>query len=106
MNTTRLDQLLAMLATEPNDSFLRYGLAMEYARANRHDEALKEFEVLLQHDPKYVAGYFMAGRSCEALGRSSDARRQYESGIRMAQLTGDAHAAAEISEALAALPPA
>ncbi len=105
MNTSRLNQLLAMLATEPNDSFVRYGVAMEYARANRHEDALKEFETLVQRDPKYVAGYFMAGRSCEALGRGDDARRQYERGIHMARLTGDEHAAAEMSEAMAALPP-
>ena len=106
MTTPRLAQLLTMLDAEPKDSFLRYGVAMEYARAGQHDTAIREFGTLLSHDPGYVAALFMCGRSHEALGQIAQARAQYEQGIAMANKTGDSHAAAEMAEALAALPAA
>ncbi len=105
MTTARLAQLLTMLEAEPKDSFLRYGVAMEYARAGQHDAAIREFGTLLSQDPSYVAAFFMCGRSHEALGQMALARGQYEQGIAMANKTGDQHAAAEMAEALAAIPP-
>ena len=104
MTSTRLAQLLSMLETEPTDSFLRYGVAMEYARIGRHAEAIHEFGTLLLHDPGYVAAFFMCGRSYESLGEISQARAQYEQGIAMAKKIGDQHAASEMAEALAGLP--
>jgi tetratricopeptide (TPR) repeat protein len=95
-----LDQLLPLLAAEPDDPFLRYGVAMEYARQGRHDEALAEYAELARRHPEYVAGYFMAGRAAEQKGDVEQAKVLYKQGIAAAQKTGDAHAAREISEAL------
>ncbi len=106
MTTARLAQLLTMLKTEPKDSFLRYGVAMEYAKVGQHEQAIREFGTLLSHDPGYVAAFFMCGRSYEALSQITQARAQYEQGIAMAKQTGEQHAAAEMAEALAALPAA
>ena len=36
---SRKQQLEEMLAEDPNDPFLRYGLAMEHAGAGAHEEA-------------------------------------------------------------------
>jgi tetratricopeptide (TPR) repeat protein len=99
----RLDQLLALLKDDPNDAFLRYGIAMEYAKLGQHDDALKEFNELLARNPDYVAGYFMAGRACEQKGDPEAAKTFYKNGIATAQKIGDTHAAGEISEALAAI---
>jgi len=98
-----LDQLLPLLAAEPTDPFLRYAVAMEYAKLNRHDDALNEFNQLLQHAPDYVPGYFMAGRTCEQKGDLEAARTFYKNGIAAANRTGDSHAAGEISSALMAI---
>ena len=38
--TSRKEQIEHMLAADPNDSFLRYGLAMEYASAGQDEEAV------------------------------------------------------------------
>ncbi|MGN6369765.1 MAG: tetratricopeptide repeat protein [Phycisphaerae bacterium] len=96
----RLEQLLELLKAEPGDSFLRYGVAMEYAKAGEFEKALTEFNELLRRAPEYVAGYFMAGRTCEQKGDVEEAKRFYREGIVVARRVGDEHAAGEISQAL------
>jgi predicted Zn-dependent protease len=98
-----LDQLLPLLAADPKDPFLRYAVAMEYAKQQRHDDALREFAELLRQAPEYVAGYFMAGRTCEQKGDPNEAKRFYKEGIAVAQRIGDHHSAGEISAALMSL---
>jgi tetratricopeptide (TPR) repeat protein len=98
-----LDQLLPLLAAEPNDSFLRYAVAMEYAKLGRRAEAIVEFAELLGRDPGYVPGYFMAGRTAQQSGDYDAARSFYERGIAAARKAGDSHAADEMSEARAVL---
>jgi len=95
-----LEQLLPLLAADPNDAFLRYALAMEYAKQSRPDEALAEFAELAKRHPDYVPGYFMAGRAAEQKGDTDLAKTLYKQGIAAAQRTGDTHAAGEISSAL------
>jgi predicted Zn-dependent protease len=100
---SRLDQLRQLLEKDPNDPFLRYGIAMEHMKAQRRAEALAEFSTLLREHPDYVAGYFMAGRTHEQAGDIPAARKMYEEGIAAARRTGDLHAAGEIGDAMAAL---
>lgn len=99
----RLEQLLELLKADPNDSFLRYGVAMELAKAGRLEESLAEFSELLKRDPDYVAGYFMAGRTCEQNADNEGAKQFYRDGIATANKVGDSHAASEISAALFAI---
>ncbi len=96
-------QLREMLKKEPQDAFLRYALAMELARQHETAAALAEFEILLKHNPDYVAGYFMMGRTQAQSGDTASAAETYQKGIAAAKKTGDSHAAREISEALAEL---
>ena len=98
-----LDQLLPLLAAEPKDAFLRYAVAMEYAKLSRFDDALNEFNELLKHNPDYVPAYFMAGRTCEQKGDIDTAKTFYKNGIQAAGRTGDTHAASEITSALMAI---
>jgi tetratricopeptide (TPR) repeat protein len=99
----RIEQLLELLKADPNDSFLRYGVAMEHAKSSQHDLALAEFRELLTRNPDYVAAYFMAGRTCEQKGDIEEAKKFYKDGIATAKKIGDTHAAGEISEALFAI---
>jgi Tfp pilus assembly protein PilF len=96
----RLDQLLELLHADPTDTFLQYGIAMEYAKQGDHDKALAAFNALLAHDPKYVAAYFMAGRTCEQKEDMEAAKSFYRRGISTATALGDTHAASEMSSAL------
>jgi tetratricopeptide (TPR) repeat protein len=93
----RIEVLKSILAQKPEDRFARYGLAMEYGKAGRHEEAVAEFERLIAEDPGYSYAYFHCGQSLEKLGRVEDARQVYRRGIDAAP---DPHARSELQGAL------
>ncbi len=100
MGSTRLQTLQSMVAQNPNDSFARYGLAMEYAAAAEWQKAVEEFRALLSVNPNYTAAYYHGGQALEKLGRLEDARQLYEQGIAVATHTGDLHTRSELQAAL------
>jgi tetratricopeptide (TPR) repeat protein len=99
----RLSMLLNLVTTKPSDPFPRYGLAMEYRKLGRNDEAVQAFAELAEHHPKYVPGYLMHGNLLEKMGRAADARSVYERGLEVARAAGDDHAESELRSARDAL---
>jgi tetratricopeptide (TPR) repeat protein len=99
----RLSMLLSMVSTKPNDPFPRYGLAMEYKKLGRNDEAVQAFADLAEHHPKYVPGYLMHGNLLESMGRGAEARAVYDRGLEVARAAGDDHAESELRAARDAL---
>jgi tetratricopeptide (TPR) repeat protein len=93
----RLTMLSNFLEQNPADAFARYGLAMEYSKLGKTEQALAEFSKLLQLHPDYTNGYFMAAQTLERVGRTSEARKMLESGIEAAKRTGNKHALSEMS---------
>jgi Tfp pilus assembly protein PilF len=93
---SRKQQIEEMLADDPNDPFLRYGLAMEYVSAGQDEQALRCFQELLQVAPDYVPAYMQAGRALVRLSREDEARTLYRTGIATARQKGDLHAAGEM----------
>jgi len=104
MASNRLEVLKTMVSANPEDSFARYGLAMEYVRRGQLQLAAAEFHTLLERDDRYAAGYYHGGQTMEKLGRLEDARRMYEKGIEVTGRTGDAHTRSELQAALDLLP--
>ena len=51
---TRKQRLEEMLADEPNDAFLRYGLAMEYASEGNDEEALRCLRRMFADDQDFA----------------------------------------------------
>jgi predicted Zn-dependent protease len=100
---SRKEQLEQMLALDPGDSFLRYGLAMEFVSAGDDDEAARQLLELTSRDPDYVPAYLQAGQSLLRLGRDEEAREVLQVGITTATRKGDTHAAGEMSGLLAML---
>jgi tetratricopeptide (TPR) repeat protein len=98
----RLEFLLKLTA-KSEDPFAWYGLAMEYRSLSRFDECVGTFERLRARSPEYVPMYLMCGQVLESIGRTSEARAWFESGIASARAKGDAHAASELQGALVAL---
>jgi tetratricopeptide (TPR) repeat protein len=94
---SRKQQLEEMLAEDPHDPFLRYGLAMEHVGAGQDEEATRCFEELLKTNPDYVPGYMQAGRALARLDRLEEARGVFQSGITAARQQGDLHAAEEMA---------
>jgi tetratricopeptide (TPR) repeat protein len=94
---SRKQQIEELLAEDPNDPFLRYGLAMEYVSAGQDEEAVRCFQELLNTTPDYVPGYMQAGRALTRLNRLDEAREVYQAGVDAARQKGDAHAAEEMA---------
>jgi tetratricopeptide (TPR) repeat protein len=100
---SRREKIEAMLADDPNDSFLQYSLAMELRAEGDSEASLKIFDGLMKADPPHVQAFFMSGQLLAEIDRIDDARENLREGIDQARSQGDAHAAAEMSELLASL---
>jgi tetratricopeptide (TPR) repeat protein len=106
MAKSRREQIEEMLADDPNDPFLRYGLAMEHASAGDAPSAIRCFEELLRIAPDYVPAYVQAGQLYARLGRDDEAKATYRAGIEVARKKGDEgdrHAADEMESFLIGL---
>lgn len=100
---SRREKIEAMLADEPRDVFLRYSLAMELDKEGDHDGSLDGLAELTLDSPPYVPAFFMAAQQLVRLARVEEARTYLRSGIEMARVQGNSHAAGEMSELLASL---
>ena len=100
---TRREKLEALLADDPGDVFLRYGLALELDKEGDHEASLDRLRDLQAHDPPYVPAFFMAAQQLVRLSRIEEARSALREGIEEARRQGNAHAAGEMSELLSSL---
>lgn len=96
----RIAALNEILTQNPNDTFARYGLAMEYANSGDLDRALADFSTLLKGNPDYTPGYFMAAQTLVKAGRAADAKAMLTDGIASARRTGNLHAQSEMEAML------
>jgi len=103
MAKSRKEQIEEMLAEDPGDAFLRYGLAMEHVGAGDDAGAVACFRKLLEVDPKYVPGWMHLGQTLARLGRTEEARATWKGGIAEAQKQGNEHAAGEMQGMLEGL---
>ncbi len=99
----RIAALNEILTQNPDDTFARYGLAMEYSRQGDFDRALAEFSILLKGNPDYTAGYFMAAQTLVRADRVNDAKTMLTDGLASSRRTGNLHAQSEMEAMLAEL---
>lgn len=98
-----IEQLERLLALDPNDAFVLYGLAQEHAKAGDTAQAIAHYDRCLKADPTYCYAYYHKARALEAAGQASDALATLRLGAEAAQQHQDAKAAGEIAEYLASL---
>jgi tetratricopeptide (TPR) repeat protein len=104
--TQRMDQLEALLAEEPDDAFLRYGLAMEHSSQGDDATAAKLLEDLIalkRNETPYIPAYLQCGQVYMRLGQDSTAIGILKEGVQMAQKVGDQHASGEMQGLLSTL---
>jgi predicted Zn-dependent protease len=101
----RVAMLSEILAANPEDSFARYGLAMEYAKVGQIEQALQEYETLIEKNPDYTPAYFMAAQTLANASRVDEAKRMLVDGISSARRTGNTHAQSEMTAMLEELTP-
>ena len=100
VGSQRMSKLQAMLQKQPQDTFLLYGLAMEYKKAGDPARAVEHFDRVIALDPGYCYAYHQKGQTFEASGNREAARQAYRDGIAAATKKGDQHAREEITAAL------
>ena len=99
----RRQKIEAMLVDDPQDTFLRYSLAMELRSEGDHQRSLSMLGDLIQESPPCIPAFFMAAQQLVDLDRIEEARDFLRRGIDQARSQGDSHAAAEMSELLSSL---
>ena len=106
MTNSRLELLEEFVAQRPTDSFSHFGLAMEYAKADRGQDALATFQKLLGFNSDYTAAYYHAGVLLAKQGRTEEARQMLTRGLEVAARHNDFHTHSELQQALHDLPSA
>lgn len=96
--TARMEQIEAMLAEDPDDAFLRYGLAMEHASSGDDAACVKVMRDLIARTAAapYVPAFLQAGQALVRLDRISEACDVLRAGIAAAGKAGDTHAQGEM----------
>ena len=97
---TRREMLEEFVASDPDDSFSRYALALELEKEERAVEAVAQLQEVIARDPNYVAAYYHLGRVLGRMGQLEDARAIYRRGLDTAAAAGDQKTRSEIQEAL------
>ena len=92
----RRAKLEKLLALDPNDAFVLYGLAQEHAKAGDHSKAIAFYDRTLAADPGYCYAYYHKARAQQAAGDGTAARHTVEQGIAAAQRVGDSKALNEL----------
>jgi Tfp pilus assembly protein PilF len=100
---SRLDQLLLMLNEEPQDAFLRYAVAIEYASAGNTYEAISRIESLITDLPEYLGAYYQLGQLYEQITENEKALEVYRRGAVLAKNQGNTKTLGEINTAIVLL---
>lgn len=93
----RLVKLLNLFATDPDDTFVLYGIAQEHAKAGNHDKAVEFYDLTLAADPHYCYAYFHKAQSQRAMSDLPAALQTIAAGIKAAREAGDTKALNELS---------
>jgi predicted Zn-dependent protease len=88
MDASRIETFRQMLEADPENNLVRFGLANEYLKAERFEEAIAALKDYLQRADDEGAAFGMLARAYERTGRREQARETYQRGIEAAQLHG------------------
>ncbi|MBM3982976.1 MAG: hypothetical protein FJ304_22430 [Planctomycetes bacterium] len=103
--TPRMAQIEAMLADDPDDAFLRYGLGMEHASAGDDAACVDVLRDLIARSAAnpYVPAYLQCGQALARLDRAAEACAVLRAGVEAARAAGDTHAQGEMQGLLLSL---
>ncbi|MBT8336262.1 MAG: tetratricopeptide repeat protein [Gemmatimonadetes bacterium] len=86
--TDRTDALLRMLERRPDDTRLRFGLALEYLKLDRLDEAVTQLQAYLESADDEGNAWGRLGDALRRLGRHDEAVAAFRRGIEVAEAHG------------------
>lgn len=100
MEDPRIEALRKMAAANPRDSRPRFGLAMEFEKAQRWDDAVATLREYLALADDEGNAYGRLGKALRALGRDDEAKAAYRDGIAAATRHHHPTMVAEFEEVL------
>lgn len=100
---TRKEKLLKMIETDTKDPFLRFGLAMEYAKEGDKKQAIAQFDQAIILDANYCVAYYHKGKILVESGEVNEAKNVLTLGVQAARNARDSHAEGEIADLLSSL---
>jgi predicted Zn-dependent protease len=96
----RVQALEAMLERRPEDTRLRFGLALEYLGASRLEEGVRELRAYLDASDDEGNAWGRLGNALRELDREDEAREAYRLGVEAAYRHGHPTMAGEFEEVL------
>jgi len=100
MSSPRINALINLLDKRPDDSRLRFGLALEYLNAGQLEDGVRELRAYLADSEDEGNAWGRLGEALRALGEDEQAREAYRAGIEAANRHGHPTMAGEFEDAL------
>lgn len=100
MAEARIEIFRKMLAAEPQNTTVRFGLANELLKLERWDEAAQELQTYLSQTDDQGNAYGKLAQALDRIGRTDEARAAYQQGIAAAHRHGHPGMAQEFELAL------
>lgn len=88
MNQSKIEIFTAMLAEQPENAMIWYGLASEQYKLENWAEAAKSLRQVVSLNPDYSAAYQMLGMAMANAGDLAGAQQAWRDGIEAADRTG------------------
>lgn len=101
--STRREKIEALLASEPQDQFLRYGLAIEFENEGRFEDSAAVFHSLMNDPRPHVPSFLRGAQLLVRMDEIEQARTALRTGIELARSRGEMHPAGEMAELLITL---
>lgn len=99
----KIRDLAASLKENPNDSFIKFALALELLKKDDVSKAKVLFESILKQDPDYLGVYYHLGKLYERTDRPEDAQIMFTDGLKVARQQNDKRTELELLDALESL---
>ena len=88
MNQSKIEIFTAMLAEQPGNAMIWYGVASEQYKLENWAEAAKSLRQVVSLNPDYTAAYQMLGTVLANAGDLGGAQQAWRDGIESADRTG------------------
>lgn len=96
----KLIKLAQQIKENPNDTFSKFALALEFLKLGDNEKALRLFLNIMKNTPDYVGVYYHLGKLYEDLEKFDSAVETYKKGIKIATAQNDLHTKSELASAL------